>query len=413
MMDVLDERPDAAHKAFAAKHMPDPGCSIKDFQVYKWRLNNWKKLDKSLRLKSDEFECGAHKWRVWLAPFGNSQPPNDTVSVYLNCVVPKNAPPGWYASAQFAIVISNIHDPAVFTIAHTQHRFLADELGWGFARISQLHKLFRPQIEKGESRPTIEEDAAEITVYLRVLEDQSDPPAVAEFSSLTGAVQDLFRVFHVAERASSCMRSKLTALENELRTAHRKAHCLMSDLEIHKNECGAAETALKDEKAARIAVEDRLRAREVFFESLLSAQQVHCEDRLRTQEATLEAREAAVRAAEEEMRTHRAAVEEDLKRTMLAMQDSAEMHVERLSAQISDTVHATTSTALHVLRRPYPSPSEGEPPAKRLRFDDTEGTSPVSNLTTSYPGDPTDPQVKLEAASPARAEMTAPTQRAQ
>ena len=40
--------------------MPDLGYDIKDFKVFSWRLNNWKKLDE--KLTSQEFECGGHKW---------------------------------------------------------------------------------------------------------------------------------------------------------------------------------------------------------------------------------------------------------------------------------------------------------------------------------------------------------------
>ncbi|KAJ7285909.1 hypothetical protein C8J57DRAFT_1496609 [Mycena rebaudengoi] len=180
-MDVLDEKPNGApameidevvsvrdHEAFAAKHMPELGHDIKDFQVYTWRLNNWKKLEK--KLTSEEFECGGHKWRILLFPFGNSNaPPNDTVSVYLDYAEPKKAPEGWHACAQFALVISNIHDPTVFTVSQAQHRFIAEESDWGFTRFSELRKLFQPQ--EGHSRATIEEDAADITVYVRVLED--------------------------------------------------------------------------------------------------------------------------------------------------------------------------------------------------------------------------------------------------
>jgi ubiquitin carboxyl-terminal hydrolase 7 len=52
--------PPLADEAFAAKHMPDMGHDIKDFQVFTWRLHNWKKLEK--KLTSPEFECGGHKW---------------------------------------------------------------------------------------------------------------------------------------------------------------------------------------------------------------------------------------------------------------------------------------------------------------------------------------------------------------
>jgi hypothetical protein len=50
-------------EAFASKHMPDLGHDVKDFQVYTWRINNWKKLEK--RLTSPDFECGGHKWSVY------------------------------------------------------------------------------------------------------------------------------------------------------------------------------------------------------------------------------------------------------------------------------------------------------------------------------------------------------------
>jgi len=46
--------------AFAAKHMPELGHDVKDFQVYTWRLTNWKKLEK--KITSPEFDCGGHKW---------------------------------------------------------------------------------------------------------------------------------------------------------------------------------------------------------------------------------------------------------------------------------------------------------------------------------------------------------------
>lgn len=110
------------------------------------------------------------------------------MSVYLDYAEPKKAPEGWHACAQFALVISNIHDPTVFTVSRTsssypsphfvlmstqtsdaQHRFIAEESDWGFTRFSELRKLFHPQ--EGHSRATIEEDAADITVYVRVLED--------------------------------------------------------------------------------------------------------------------------------------------------------------------------------------------------------------------------------------------------
>ena len=49
------------------------------------------------------------------------------------------------------------------------HRFIAEECDWGFTRFSELRKLFH--IQEGNSRPTIEDETADITVYVRVLED--------------------------------------------------------------------------------------------------------------------------------------------------------------------------------------------------------------------------------------------------
>ena len=125
--------------------------------------------------------------RILLFPFGNSNaPPNDTVSVYLDYADPKKAE-GWHACAQFALVISNIHDPTIYTVSRecifrpfhpgyqlifvldANHRFIAEECDWGFTRFSELRKLFT--VQEGCMRPTIEEESADITVFVRVLED--------------------------------------------------------------------------------------------------------------------------------------------------------------------------------------------------------------------------------------------------
>ena len=60
--------------------------------------------------------------RILLFPFGNSNaPPNDTVSVYLDYADPKRAPEGWHACAHFALVISNPHDPTIYTVSRTSN----------------------------------------------------------------------------------------------------------------------------------------------------------------------------------------------------------------------------------------------------------------------------------------------------
>jgi ubiquitin carboxyl-terminal hydrolase 7 len=44
-----------------------------------------------------------------------------------------------------------------------------EECDWGFTRFSELRKLFNTQ--EGQTRPTIENEVAEVTVFVRVLED--------------------------------------------------------------------------------------------------------------------------------------------------------------------------------------------------------------------------------------------------
>jgi ubiquitin carboxyl-terminal hydrolase 7 len=53
-------------EAFARKNMPDLGYDVEDFKVYTWKLSKWKSLEK--KLTSPEFECGGHKWLVFVLP---------------------------------------------------------------------------------------------------------------------------------------------------------------------------------------------------------------------------------------------------------------------------------------------------------------------------------------------------------
>ncbi|KAG8969651.1 hypothetical protein FRC03_001523 [Tulasnella sp. 419] len=156
------------YENFAAKHLPDLGQEVEDFQVCTWKLSRWKSLEK--KLTGPEFSCGGHKWRILLFPLGNSNaPPNESVSIYLDYADPKNAPEGWHACAQFALVMSNPHDPTNYVVSHAHHRFTADECDWGFTRFHDLRKLFVPS--DGHKRPIIENEESVISVYVRVLKD--------------------------------------------------------------------------------------------------------------------------------------------------------------------------------------------------------------------------------------------------
>jgi hypothetical protein len=54
-----------------------------------------------------------------------------------------------------------------FLDAH--HRFIAEECDWGFTRFSELRKLF--SVQEGHTHPTVEDDCADVSVFVRVLED--------------------------------------------------------------------------------------------------------------------------------------------------------------------------------------------------------------------------------------------------
>ena len=56
-----------------------------------------------------------------------------------------------------------------WSITDSYHRFIAEECDWGFTRFAELRKLFN--VQKGAVRPTVEKESADITVYVRVLED--------------------------------------------------------------------------------------------------------------------------------------------------------------------------------------------------------------------------------------------------
>lgn len=73
--------------------------------------------------------------RILLFPFGNSNaPPNDTVSVYLDYAEPKKSPEGWHACAQFALVISNIYDPTIYTVSRKPPLCIYDRMLIAFRR---------------------------------------------------------------------------------------------------------------------------------------------------------------------------------------------------------------------------------------------------------------------------------------
>lgn len=156
------------HAAFAEKYLADLGQEEADFQVCHWPIQSWHALDK--RITGPEFECGGHRWRILLFPFGNSNgQPYDMVSVYLDYADGPDTPEGWHACAQFALVISNPNDPRLFSTSQAHHRFTAEEMDWGFTRFNEFRKLAVPMDNR--TRPIIEDDQAVVSAYVRVLKD--------------------------------------------------------------------------------------------------------------------------------------------------------------------------------------------------------------------------------------------------
>lgn len=156
------------HKAFVEKYLADLGQEEADFQVCHWPIKSWHALEK--RITGPEFECGGHKWRILLFPFGNSNgQPYDMVSVYLDYADDKDTPEGWHACAQFALVISNPNDPTLFSTSQAHHRFTAEEMDWGFTRFNEFRKLAVPLDNR--VRPIIEDDQAVVSAFVRVLKD--------------------------------------------------------------------------------------------------------------------------------------------------------------------------------------------------------------------------------------------------
>jgi len=81
---------------------------------------------------------------------------------------------GWYACVQFTLVMWNKNDPSIFK---SQSKVLERcgirrglILDWGFTRFAEIRKMFNPSWE-GKGRPMVENDAVNISAYLRIYKD--------------------------------------------------------------------------------------------------------------------------------------------------------------------------------------------------------------------------------------------------
>lgn len=108
--------------------------------------------------------------RVLMFPYGNNV---DFCSFYLEQGFHDQKPPDdWYCCVQFSLVLWNPNDPSLYTHHTAHHRFTKEEGDWGFTRFVELRKLFNVQWDQS-GRPMVENDAANMTAYVRVVKDET------------------------------------------------------------------------------------------------------------------------------------------------------------------------------------------------------------------------------------------------
>ncbi|VUC34971.1 unnamed protein product [Clonostachys rosea] len=133
-----------------------------------WTVENWRNLGK--REHGPVFQAGGYPWRILLFPHGNNI---DQCSIYLeHGFEPNEVPENWSACVQFGLVLWNPNDPSLYIHHSAHHRFTKEEGDWGFTRFVEHRRMFNVPWEGG-SRPLCENDTANITAYLRFVEDET------------------------------------------------------------------------------------------------------------------------------------------------------------------------------------------------------------------------------------------------
>lgn len=108
--------------------------------------------------------------RILLFPHGNN---TDQCSIYLeHGFEPDQIPENWSCCVQFGLVLWNPNDPSLYVNHAAHHRFTKEEGDWGFTRFVEIRRMFNVPWE-GDSRPLVENDTANITAYVRFVEDET------------------------------------------------------------------------------------------------------------------------------------------------------------------------------------------------------------------------------------------------
>ena len=105
------------------------------------------------------------KWRV---AFNVLQDGYDTYGCYRLPPYPKPcylyAGNFWWVRSDYVLRLPPFPKNKIAT-----NRFIAEECDWGFTRFTELRKIYTTQ--EGQTRPILESDAADVSVFVRVLED--------------------------------------------------------------------------------------------------------------------------------------------------------------------------------------------------------------------------------------------------
>lgn len=178
--------------------------------VHTWVIDDWRHLEKKTR--GPKFECGGHPWCVrsnlallsselggkdidsrlgeysysHLETTSTSRPSTSNRAMTRGARNRLTAGTLVYNSAWFC-GISTTHRYTLCTVRATSkraidiranmyyspaanHRFNAEESDWGFTRFAEVRRLFAPQWDN-KGRPMIENDAVNVTAYLRIYKD--------------------------------------------------------------------------------------------------------------------------------------------------------------------------------------------------------------------------------------------------
>ncbi|KAI9493559.1 hypothetical protein BDB00DRAFT_883062 [Zychaea mexicana] len=112
--------------------------------------------------------------RVLMFPKGNNQ--SEAVSIYLEIADPSGhgLPDDWHVCAQFTLALSHPDDPTNYYSSTATHRFMGDEIDWGFTRFYEL-KLLNAQYPRNNTGkgPFIVNNQAIISVFVRVVKDET------------------------------------------------------------------------------------------------------------------------------------------------------------------------------------------------------------------------------------------------